>query len=85
MHCSFKSAREHRKPFASEATAPPSCPVVQGDWLSLPQGVRRWARAQVELCTPRDIHIVDGSIEEDAQLKKQVPIPVQIYLTLSSP
>ena len=72
MNCSFRSARDHQKSFASEASSAPSCPVVHGDWLSLPHGVRRWARAQVELCTPRDIHIVDGSVEEDSDLKKQV-------------
>jgi phosphoenolpyruvate carboxykinase (GTP) len=68
----LRSARERKVSLSTAAVESPSCPIVHGDWLSLPNSVRRWARAQIELCSPRDVHIMDGSLEEDAMLKEQL-------------
>ena len=41
------------------------CPVVHGDWARLPPTIKSWARSKIEMCQPEDLHIMDGSLEED--------------------
>jgi len=45
------------------------CPVVHGDWARLPPTIKSWARSKIEMCQPEDLHIMDGSLEEDQALK----------------
>lgn len=46
--------------------------VINGNWHSLPATVRAWARNQIDLCQPDNLHIMDGSPEEDRKLKAQL-------------
>ena len=46
--------------------------IVHGEWSSLPRSVKVWARKQIELCRPEALHIMDGSLEEDQTLKKEL-------------
>lgn len=46
--------------------------VLSGDWWSLPTIVRTWTKAQIELCQPEALHIMDGSLEEDRKIKSQL-------------
>lgn len=46
--------------------------VVYGDWALLPRSVKAWARKQIELCRPEGLHIMDGSLSEDATLKNEL-------------
>jgi len=48
------------------------CPVVHGEWVSLPPTVKAWARAKIDMCTPDNLHIMDGSVAEDQALKDQL-------------
>ena len=71
--CSFRSsARDYLTKDAS--LAPTNCPVpvVSGDWDALPAIVRDYARSKILLCRPKDLHIMTGSLEEDAALKQSL-------------
>ena len=46
--------------------------MVHGDWHSLPEVVRKWTQTQIRICKPDGVHIMDGSVEEDNQLKKDL-------------
>ena len=46
-----------------------SISLSSGDWAMLPSQVLAWVEECVALCTPRDVHIMDGSAEEAAELK----------------
>jgi len=48
------------------------CRVVNGDWASLPPTVKAWARAKIEMCSPDNLHIMDGSLAEDQALKDKL-------------
>jgi len=48
------------------------CHVVNGDWASLPPTVKAWARAKIEMCSPDNLHIMDGSLAEDQALKDKL-------------
>lgn len=48
------------------------CPILHGDWRNLPLSVRQWAEKRIEMCQPEALHIMDGSFEEDAMLKRQL-------------
>lgn len=48
------------------------CPVVNGDWASLPPTVKAWARAKIDMCAPDNLHIMDGGLAEDQALKDQL-------------
>jgi hypothetical protein len=41
-------------------------PVIYGKWLNMPAVVRNWAAGLIQMCQPKDLHIMDGSDEEDA-------------------
>ena len=43
--------------------------VVHGEWQHLPPTVKSWARAQINMCRPDALHIMDGSSFEDKALK----------------
>lgn len=47
-------------------------PVIHGDWMDLPSSIRIWAERQINLCCPDNLHIMDGTIEEDRHLKAQL-------------
>jgi len=51
-----------------------SCPVpvVSGDWWDMPSAARTWVLQQVELCKPKNVHVMTGSLEEDAALKERL-------------
>jgi len=62
------------------------CPVrvLHGDWRSLPSQVRRFAHKYIDMCQPEALHIMDGSLQEDQAIKKQlvqagVIIPLDKY------
>lgn len=40
-------------------------PVSYGSWKSMPPIVRNWAVGMIQMCQPKDLHIMDGSDEED--------------------
>lgn len=42
--------------------------VVRGSLDSLPPAVREFVESSAKLCQPKDIHICDGSEEENRQL-----------------
>ena len=44
-------------------------PVISGDWRALPPTVREFATAKISLCRPRNLHVMTGTLEEDAALK----------------
>eukprot|EP00092_Neocalanus_flemingeri_P065937 GFUD01080257.1.p1 GENE.GFUD01080257.1~~GFUD01080257.1.p1 ORF type:complete len:560 (-),score=96.72 GFUD01080257.1:331-2010(-) len=46
-----------------------SSPVSRGDISLLAPHVLAWVRDCVDLCTPNDVHIMDGSPQEDRELK----------------
>jgi len=46
-----------------------SSPVVRGDVSVLVPHVLSWITDCVDLCTPKDVHIMDGSPQEDRELK----------------
>eukprot|EP00091_Calanus_sinicus_P023205 TRINITY_DN771_c0_g1_i12.p1 TRINITY_DN771_c0_g1~~TRINITY_DN771_c0_g1_i12.p1 ORF type:complete len:102 (-),score=21.32 TRINITY_DN771_c0_g1_i12:205-510(-) len=46
-----------------------SSPVVRGDVSSLAPHILAWVGDCVDLCTPKDVHIMDGSPQEDRELK----------------
>jgi len=48
------------------------CHIINGDWASLPPTVKAWARTQIDMCAPDNLHIMDGSLEEDKALKDQL-------------
>ena len=48
------------------------CPVNYGDWSALPGSVKAWARAKIDMCRPDSLHIMDGSLKEDQDLKDQL-------------
>lgn len=50
----------------------PPVRVLHGDWLRLPDPVRVWAKDQILLCRPQALHIMDGSLAEDRELKKEL-------------
>lgn len=59
-------------------------PVSYGSWKSMPPIVRNWAVGMIQMCQPKDLHIMDGSDEEDNLLKGQlvergVLIPLRKY------
>jgi len=54
----------------SQGNAP--CPVTHGEWAALPPTVKAWARTKIEMCRPDGLHIMDGSLAEDADLKDQL-------------
>lgn len=43
------------------------CPVkvVYGDWMWIPEVVRKWAAEYITMCQPDGLHIMDGSDSED--------------------
>ena len=65
-----------RAPQPSPAEMPPqlsdglnySAKVVQGTLDSLPQAVREFVESNAKLCRPDQIHICDGSEDENRQL-----------------
>jgi hypothetical protein len=46
------------------------CPVKlsYGEWMWMPEVVRVWAKGFIEMCQPDDLHIMDGSEEEDRKV-----------------
>ena len=46
-----------------------SISLSSGDWAMLPSQVLAWVEECVALCSPRDVHIMDGSAEEARELK----------------
>ena len=46
-----------------------SISLSSGDWAMLPSPVLAWVEECVALCSPRDVHIMDGSAEEARELK----------------
>jgi len=48
------------------------CRIINGDWASLPPTVKAWTRAQIDMCAPDNLHIMDGSLDEDKALKDQL-------------
>ena len=69
------------------------CKVIHGDWMNLPADLRVWVKAKIEMCKPKDLHIMDGSVEEDQAIKKELvarkvmkPLKYEdCYLTLTDP
>ncbi|QQP56831.1 Phosphoenolpyruvate carboxykinaselike, partial [Caligus rogercresseyi] len=68
--------------------------ILNGDWANLPSNVSDWIKNRVALCTPDNIHIMDGSDREDQALKSQlvksgvmVPLPKyeDCYYTRTDP
>ncbi|OWK03208.1 PCK1, partial [Cervus elaphus hippelaphus] len=65
-----------RAPQPSSAEMPPqlsdglnySAKIVQGSLDSLPQAVREFVESSAKLCRPDQVHICDGSEEENQQL-----------------
>lgn len=53
-----------------KCTAP--CNVLRGDWNSLPDTVKAWAAQMIEMCGPKALHIMDGSRQEDAHIKRLI-------------
>lgn len=47
---------------------PASCSVVHGNFDSLAPKVRNFVVEKANVCQPANIHIVDGSIEENQSL-----------------
>jgi len=43
-------------------------PVSYGNWLAMPETVRNWATGLIQMCQPKDLHIMDGSDEEDVMV-----------------
>eukprot|EP00095_Tigriopus_kingsejongensis_P012021 maker-scaffold1195_size56104-snap-gene-0.16 protein:Tk12021 transcript:maker-scaffold1195_size56104-snap-gene-0.16-mRNA-1 annotation:"phosphoenolpyruvate carboxykinase" len=48
------------------------CRISYGSWETLPTQIQPWVKAQVEMCQPDSLHIMDGSLTEDARLKEQL-------------
>jgi len=44
-----------------------TCPVkvVYGDWMWIPEVVRKWATDLIVMCQPDGLHVMDGSESED--------------------
>jgi len=57
---------------ASVKSASDPVPVVHGEWQNLPATVKSWARAQISMCRPDKLHIMDGSVFEDKALKDEL-------------
>jgi phosphoenolpyruvate carboxykinase (GTP) len=68
----LRTTQQRKDSLSVSGVESPDCPILHGDWLALPNSVRRWVRAQVEMCQPKDVHLMDGSEAEDASLKKQL-------------
>jgi len=47
-------------------------PVIHGNWHDLPFTVKQWAKDQIQLCQPDNLHIMTGSLKEDKSLKDQL-------------
>lgn len=45
------------------------CPIAKGDLDLLSPSMNGWVSECISLCQPKDIYIMDGTIEEDRQLK----------------
>ena len=48
-----------------------NCPVVRGDPSLLTPHVAAWLQECVALCQPERVHLMDGSPQEDRELKVQ--------------
>lgn len=58
--------------FRAYSTTKPPVEVINGDWNKLPGNVQQWAKEQIEMCKPMNLHIMDGSDAEDKSLKKML-------------
>ena len=58
--------------------------LSRGEWSDLPAGVLQWVEECVDLCRPRDVHIMDGSAQEAKDLKVGYHLHDQISLILTS-
>jgi len=65
-------ADEKSSGFTAVKSASDPVPVVHGEWQSLPATVKSWARAQISMCRPDKLHIMDGSVFEDKALKDEL-------------
>lgn len=51
---------------------PENFPVIYGNFEDLPAKVQEYVADKVELCCPDNLHICDGSAEENQGLLKQL-------------
>lgn len=67
----LSEGREGRQKQRQQSLSEPAAPldVISGDWKALPVCVREWVEDKVNLCRPEAIHIMSGTLEEDAELK----------------
>ena len=51
------------------------CHLAKGDLGLLPPGMLDWVSECISLCQPQDLYIMDGTIEEDRELKVATALP----------
>ena len=67
----FKSSQRF---YQTNEVAKLGVPLVHGDASLLQPHVMSWIQENINLCKPDNVHIMDGSVEEDKQIKVNIYI-----------